>query len=89
MLSKHLRDLLRSFKLLKMGNILKTLFGKNTVESGAHIPENGTHATKQRYTSDLLKIRRKARIIEREARDIKRLVDTATQIAIATGGYKK
>lgn len=48
-----------------------------------------THELKNKYNRELLSIKRKAKIIESEAYEIRRIVDTATRIAIATGGLKK
>jgi hypothetical protein len=52
-------------------------------------PNVEVHKIHQQYNRELLKIRKKAKIIEREARSISRRIDTTTRIAIATGALKE
>jgi hypothetical protein len=71
-----------------MTNILRMLFGSGKKDERV-LPQQEVHSTRNKYTVELLKIQRNARIIGGEAREIKRLIDTATSIAIATGGKRR
>jgi hypothetical protein len=66
--------------------IQKLLDGKKMVD----IPPNAeVHKIHRHYTRELLKIKKKAKIIEKEAKKISKRIDTSTKIAIATGALRK
>jgi hypothetical protein len=70
-----------------MKALIQKLFdGKKMVDMQ---PNTEVHKIHRQYTRELLKIRKRAKIIEREARNISKNIDTTTRIAIATGALKR
>lgn len=70
-----------------MNTLLKRLFDGKTVVQPP--PNAEVHKIQRHYNRELLKIRKKAKIIENEAKSISRKIDITTRIAIATGALKK
>lgn len=70
-----------------MKTLLNKLFdGKKVVQPP---PNLEVHKIHQHYNRELLKIKKKAKIIENEAKRISKKIDTTTRIAIATGALKQ
>lgn len=79
--------------------ILNLLFGirndtKSAKQSAQEVVEKTeqlqqeVHREKNKYTADLLKIQKQARIVKRETEKLIQITDTAYYIAKATGGLK-
>ena len=73
-----------------MIHLIRTLFGNNKEQKREVIRNNqSADDTKSHYDSKMLEIQSQAKIIQQATKEITRIVDTTTSIAVATGSKRR